>query len=191
MATPGACGSSRTRDRVRATTASLRHSHKPHGIQAASATYTTAHGNAGSLPHGMRLGIEPASPRIPVRFFTTESQWELLQKAILITSYQRYWWYLLWLVPLTAWMKCYLSGFSPVKLYVPPTPTPAPPLPKQLSGWKSLRIQGTGSASICLDYVESFWTRAVLFFPGSVNVESERMKMQPNPPRPQEGSKEP
>ena len=34
----------------------------------ASATYTTVHGNAGSLTHGVRPGIEPASSWILVGF---------------------------------------------------------------------------------------------------------------------------
>ena len=37
-------------------------------IRALSATYTTAHGNARSLTHWGRLGIEPASSRIVVGF---------------------------------------------------------------------------------------------------------------------------
>ena len=37
-------------------------------IPAASATYTTAHGNAGSLTHWARPGIEPASSRFLVGF---------------------------------------------------------------------------------------------------------------------------
>ena len=32
-----------------------------HQIQAASVTYTIAHGNAGSLTHRVRSGIEPSS----------------------------------------------------------------------------------------------------------------------------------
>ena len=43
-------------------------------IWAASVTYTTAHGNAGSLTHGARPGIEPASLWILVRFVSTEKQ---------------------------------------------------------------------------------------------------------------------
>ena len=39
-----------------------------HQIQAASATYTTAHGNAGSLTHRGKPGIEPASSWTLVRF---------------------------------------------------------------------------------------------------------------------------
>ena len=38
------------------------------GIQAASATYTTAHGNARSLTHWARPGIEPAASRFVVGF---------------------------------------------------------------------------------------------------------------------------
>ena len=37
-------------------------------IWAASVSYTTAHGNTGSLAHGARPGIEPASSWILVRF---------------------------------------------------------------------------------------------------------------------------
>ena len=44
---------------------------------AASGTYTTAHGNAGSLTHWARPGIEPSSSWILVRFPSTEPQREL------------------------------------------------------------------------------------------------------------------
>ena len=40
-------------------------------------TYTTAHGNAGSLAHQARPGIEPASSWILVRFVSPEPQQEL------------------------------------------------------------------------------------------------------------------
>ena len=46
-------------------------------IWAASATYTTAHGNTGALTHWARPGMEPASSWILFRFVTTEPQWEL------------------------------------------------------------------------------------------------------------------
>ena len=46
-------------------------------IQAASATYTTAHCNAGSLTRWSRPGIEPTSSWIPVRFVSTPPQQEL------------------------------------------------------------------------------------------------------------------
>ena len=51
-------------------------SHQPipqpqqHKIQAASATYTIAHGNAGSLTYWARPGIEPASSCMLVRFIS-------------------------------------------------------------------------------------------------------------------------
>ena len=45
-----------------------------HGIQAASSTYTTAHGNTGSLTYGARPGIEPASS---FGLLTAELQWEI------------------------------------------------------------------------------------------------------------------
>ena len=43
-------------------------SHQPHGIQATSVIHTTAHGNAESLTHWARLGIEPTSSWMPVGF---------------------------------------------------------------------------------------------------------------------------
>ena len=42
-----------------------------------SVTYTTAHGNAGSLTHYVRPGIEPASSWILVGFISAAAQWEL------------------------------------------------------------------------------------------------------------------
>ena len=51
---------------------------QPRQIQAASATYTKAHGNAGILPHWGRPEIKPASSQILVRFVSAEPQWELL-----------------------------------------------------------------------------------------------------------------
>ena len=50
---------------------------QPRGIWAVSATYTTALGNARSLAHWPRPGIEPASSWILVGFITTEPQQEL------------------------------------------------------------------------------------------------------------------
>ena len=41
---------------------------QPRRIWAASATYTTAHSNTGSLTHGARPGIEPVSSWMLVRF---------------------------------------------------------------------------------------------------------------------------
>ena len=63
---PMAYGSSQARVRIGATAASL----LPwqHWIQAASATYTTAHGNARPLIHWARPGIKPVSSWILVGF---------------------------------------------------------------------------------------------------------------------------
>ena len=48
-----------------------------HHIWTASATYTTTQSNAGSLTYWSRLGIQPASWWLLVRFVTAEPQWEL------------------------------------------------------------------------------------------------------------------
>ena len=48
-----------------------------HRTWATSSTYTIAHGNAGSLTHWVRPGIEPVSSWILVRFISAEPQWEL------------------------------------------------------------------------------------------------------------------
>ena len=51
-AIPAAYGSSQARGQIGTTAASLHHSHSNAGkVRSASATYTTAHGNAGSLIH--------------------------------------------------------------------------------------------------------------------------------------------
>ena len=50
---------------------------QPHQSQAMSATYTTAHSNAGSFTHWVRPGIEPASPWILVRYVSAAPQCEL------------------------------------------------------------------------------------------------------------------
>ena len=78
-ASPMAYRSSQARGWIRAAAAGLHHSQSNNG----SATYTTAHSNAGSLTHWVRPGIEPVSSWILVRFFTTEPQWKLLVYSIL------------------------------------------------------------------------------------------------------------
>ena len=50
-ATPAAYGDSQARGLIGAVAAGLRQSHSKCRIRAASATYTTAHGNTGSLTH--------------------------------------------------------------------------------------------------------------------------------------------
>ena len=78
-AAPVAYGSSQARGWIRATAASLYHSPKmdPSGIRAMSVTYNTAHGNARSLTHWAKPGMEPESSGILVSFFTTEPWREL------------------------------------------------------------------------------------------------------------------
>ena len=52
-------------------------------IRGLSATYTIAHGNAGSLTNWWRPKVEPASSWMLVRFVSTEPQWELPIEYIL------------------------------------------------------------------------------------------------------------
>ena len=61
-------GNSQTRGQIRAVAASQ--------SQAESATYTTAHSNAGSLPHRVGPGIESVSSWVRVRFITALPQRE-------------------------------------------------------------------------------------------------------------------
>ena len=82
-AAPAAYGGSQVRDRIGATAAGLHHSQSnpgsnPHlhpipqpqqrGTKAMSVTYTTAHGNASSLTHWARPGIEPTTSWLLVGF---------------------------------------------------------------------------------------------------------------------------
>ena len=60
-AAPVAYGSSQTRGPVGAVAPGLCQSHSNGWIQAVSATYTTAHSNAGSLTHWARPEIKPVS----------------------------------------------------------------------------------------------------------------------------------
>ena len=72
MTTPTAYGCSQTRGPVGAVAAGLCHRPTPQplqlGIQALPATNTTVHGNAGSLTHWWRPGIEPKTSWFLVRF---------------------------------------------------------------------------------------------------------------------------
>ena len=71
-AMPTAYESSRSKCQIRAAAAGLRHSHS-HGqrwIWGTSVTYTTVCGNARSLTHRVRLGLEAISLWILVRFWT-------------------------------------------------------------------------------------------------------------------------
>ena len=70
-ATPEAYGRSRARDQPAPQP-------QPHGVRAASATHTTAHGNAGPLTHWVRPGIEFVSSCILVGFVSTKPRRTLL-----------------------------------------------------------------------------------------------------------------
>ena len=74
---PMAYGGSQARGWIGDRAASLHLSSQQHGIQATSATYTTAQGNAGSLICWVRPGIESASSWILVRLVSTLPQQEL------------------------------------------------------------------------------------------------------------------
>ena len=65
-AAPLAYGSSQAGGRIVASAVSLGHSHS--NATSESGTYTTAHGNAGSLTYWVRPGIEPATSWILVVF---------------------------------------------------------------------------------------------------------------------------
>ena len=77
-ATHVAYGSSQAKDLTRAIY-SCRPMPQPQQrqIRAESVIYTTAHGNAGSLTHWVRLGIEAVTSWFLVRFVSSASLWEL------------------------------------------------------------------------------------------------------------------
>ena len=74
--TPRAYGHSQARGQIWAVASGLLYSHWNEGSEL-SLTYTTVQGNAGSLTHWVRPGIEPESSWVLVGFFTTEPQQEL------------------------------------------------------------------------------------------------------------------
>jgi len=84
-ATPVAYGGSQARGLIRAVAAGL---HKRHSniIRAPSATYTTAHSNAGSLTHWARQGIEPSTLWFLVRFVSAVPRWKLLTVFLICIS---------------------------------------------------------------------------------------------------------
>ena len=67
-------GCSQARSLIRAIAASLHHNQ----IQAACETYTTAHGNARTLTHWVRSGIEPATSWFLVGFINNWATMEIL-----------------------------------------------------------------------------------------------------------------
>ena len=85
-AAPTAYGSSQARGWIRAVDADVYPQPQQHWVWAASVTYTTACGNAGSLTHWERPGTEPISSWILVGFITTEPQQELLMEDFLFCT---------------------------------------------------------------------------------------------------------
>ena len=75
-AIPTAYGISQAKGRIRAGPASQP---QQFGIQAASVTYTTAHGNISSFTHWARPGIKPEYSWILVVFLTTEPRRQPLE----------------------------------------------------------------------------------------------------------------
>ena len=75
-ATPAAYGVSQTRGQIEAIASAL---HQSHSNTRSSHVwiYTTVHGNARSLTHSVRPGVEPVSSWMIVRFVPTEPRWEL------------------------------------------------------------------------------------------------------------------
>ena len=78
---------SQARGQIRAVAARPRHSHSHSEIRAASATYTKAHSNTGSLTHRVRPGNELKYSWILFRFITAESQRELLKEFLKIRKF--------------------------------------------------------------------------------------------------------
>ena len=76
-----AYGDSQARSLTGAIAAGLSHSHSHLGIQAVSATYTTAHGNIGPLTHWARPGIKPATSWLLVGFISA-APWQELQEIL-------------------------------------------------------------------------------------------------------------
>ena len=85
-ATPVAYGSFRARGRIGAGCCRPTPQPQQCRIGAESRTYTTAHGNAGSLTHWARPGIEPTSLWILVGFVSTVPQRELPENLTLKAS---------------------------------------------------------------------------------------------------------
>ena len=59
-------------------------------IRAASATYSTAHGNARSLTHWAGTGIKPASSWLLVGLISAAPPWELLCVVLWHRTYEKY-----------------------------------------------------------------------------------------------------
>ena len=118
-------------------------------IQVVSETYTRAHGNAGSLTHLVRPGINPASSWIPVRFVSTVPQ-ELLGFAIFHIT--------LSLPQSVQWCSGVISldtdtfpGFPSQSPVLDPIPTSATPLSTLLSAVSCSRPHRTAANILYMD----------------------------------------
>ena len=78
---------SQARGCIGAVAAGLRQATAMHDPSHICDLYTTAHGNAKSLTHWARPGIEPVSSWILVRFFSAEPWWELRVLQILFSVF--------------------------------------------------------------------------------------------------------
>ena len=84
-----AYGSSQARGPLGAVATGLSHSHSNSGSEPHLPTYTTAHGNARSLTHRARPGIEPTTSWCLVRFVSTVPRQELPRPINLIYHINR------------------------------------------------------------------------------------------------------
>ena len=82
-AAPAAYGNFQARGRIGAIVAGLHHSHSNPRSEL-SATYATAHSNAGALTCWVRPGMEPATSWILVRFVSAEPRWQLQPITIFV-----------------------------------------------------------------------------------------------------------
>ena len=88
---PMTYGCSQAMGQMRAAAADLHHSHSNQcTIQAASSTYTAAHGNARPLTQWVKPGFKPTTSWILVGFVTTEPQWKL-QMALSLKKENSHW----------------------------------------------------------------------------------------------------
>ena len=115
-----------------------------------SMTYTRAHGNAGSLTHLVRPGINAASLWIPVRFVSTVPQQELLGFAIfhitlsLPQSVQ-------WCCGVISLDTDTFPGFPSQSPVLDPIPTSATPLSTLLSAVSCSRPHRTAANILYMD----------------------------------------
>ena len=79
-ATSTVCGGSQARGLNRSCSCQPTPEPQQLGIRAVSAAYTTAHGNARSLTHWTRPGIEPTTSWYLVGFISTLPRWEVQRK---------------------------------------------------------------------------------------------------------------